>query len=38
MIEVSLKMGSSAVRFGAVIRDESIRRAVETARARYPGA
>ena len=31
-------MGSGAARFAAVVRDESIRRAVETAKARYPGA
>jgi len=37
MIEDSVEMGSAA-RFGAVIRDESIRRAVEIAKARYPGA
>jgi hypothetical protein len=31
-------MGSGAARFAAVVRDESIRHAVETAKARYPGA
>jgi hypothetical protein len=37
MIEVSVEMGSGAC-FEAVVRDGSIRRAVETAKARYPGA
>jgi hypothetical protein len=38
MIEVLVEVGNGATRFGAVVRDESIRRAVESARARYPGA
>jgi hypothetical protein len=36
MIEVLVEVDSAATRFGAVVRDESIWRAVEAAKARYP--
>ena len=38
MIEVSVEVGNGAARFGVAVRAESIRRAVETVKTRYPGA
>jgi hypothetical protein len=38
MIEFSIEVGNGAARFGVAVRAESIRRAVETVKPRYPDA
>ncbi len=37
MIKVSFEVGSGSASFGAAVRAESIRQAVDVAEARYPG-